>query len=112
MSNLKELLERAFAFDTTKAHKEICKLALDVNKWSMSIPPQTYDSDMVLQEPLDHINKITPLAKEIILELCEALEFLSTSKHGEYYMNNHAQEALAKVEARLKGEHLGLKTLA
>jgi len=55
-------------FDTSKAHKHICELAKKGGtNWLMSIPPQPYDSDMLLQAPLDHIDKkILPIITALI----------------------------------------------
>lgn len=51
---------------STKAHREICDLASGKRKWEMCIPPQSTDSDITLQAPLDAITKlITALEKAV-----------------------------------------------
>jgi len=86
---LKELLERAFAFDDRLYKNE--------------------GGNYQRSAKFEH-NRIAPLAKEIILELCEALDDLI--KQAEQYVVPHgsirlknAKQALTKVEARLKGEN-------
>lgn len=62
---------REFSIARDLAHKEICKLAESgARSWSLSIPPQSHDSDMVLQNALDTADAAVEqlkaeLAKEI-----------------------------------------------
>jgi hypothetical protein len=46
------------------AHKEICDLAAGKKKWTMCIPVEPDDSDMVLQAPLDDIPALLTLVRE------------------------------------------------
>ncbi len=50
------------------AHRMICDLAKNGGRnWSLSIPVQSYDSDMVLQAPLNDLAKLVE-ALEIAVE--------------------------------------------
>lgn len=65
-SDLIKALRAQVAFDTTKAHREICDLAAGKRRWEMCIPPQASDSDMTLQAPLDHLARLTPILSSLI----------------------------------------------
>lgn len=59
------------------AHREICDLASGKRKFEMCIPPQKTDSDMVLQEPLDHMDALIEKLEVAV----EALEFYANKKN-------------------------------
>jgi hypothetical protein len=96
MSNLKELLERAFAFDYNEARAEFERR-------------DAYCEDTGFTHGAEWQNLTqVPLAKEIIAELVEAIK-----KHHKVWGHNdlcfsecnELCQALAKVEARLKQTH-------
>lgn len=60
---LKEIRERL-----EKAHQEICGLANGKRKWTMCVPPEPDDSDMVLQAPLDDIAHLLKLTEKLITQ--------------------------------------------
>lgn len=82
-SDLIKALRAQVAFDTTKAHREICDLAAGKRRWEMCIPPQASDSDMTLQAPLDHLARLTPILSSLIavVEANEKAYELICSQH-------------------------------
>lgn len=78
-NDLTQRLKAALEFDVTKAHREICDLAASGarERWRMSIPVRADDSDMLLQEPLDHMARTHALVMAMV-ECMEALECNTT----------------------------------
>ena len=75
-NRLKEFCE----FDTNKAHRLICDIASGKHRWQMCVPPQADDSDMVLQAPLDHLDRLKPVL-DALVECVEAMK-LSLEFHA------------------------------
>jgi hypothetical protein len=104
MNKIKELLERAFALNDKYISDE-----------EQSLRNGLTDADTIVPRAIgytwgikDEHSRIAPLAKEIILELAEALDrakkhcVFSGEDHNE--LGNVIKKTLAKVEARLRGE--------
>ncbi len=76
MSELTDKLRERLKFDTGAAHRVICDIAEGKHRWEMCIPVQQTDSDMILQTPLDYIDRLAPL-HELLLETVETLDALA-----------------------------------
>ncbi len=86
------------------AHRHICDLAAGKKKFGMSIPPQSDDSDMTLQAPLDDISRLVKA-----LEVAEehlGLIVIQRENFPEDAAENSirfASEALKEIADILKG---------
>lgn len=117
MTNLERICAEVIAAGD-KAHREICDLAKG-KRWDMCVPVQPTDSDIVLQKPLDYIDKLAraALVMEKALQLysrsmindCRNLEIgiqwiadLELSGLEENEPGEYAIKALAQAEEILK----------
>lgn len=84
-------LERA-----EKAHKELCAVCANKNKFMMSIPPQHYDTDMIIQSTIDDCNE---LARRLN-KACELLIKLHNKDPFFAFLYNDIKELEAPLEGK------------
>lgn len=91
MSEVKEHRLKKIELDAKCIDELVCKLASGKEKWSMSIPPQDFDTDMMLIRPVrDYIPELLGYIKNLQKEnaiLRDALEL--AVKSGEFF-SRHA----------------------
>lgn len=81
------------------AHREICDLASGKRRWTMCVPVQQDDSDMILQAPLDDLSYLLKLVASLESEvefLREAAKFYAKPESIE----PHLTEGKEKIYGR------------